>query len=75
MKNPIAISILIVGILFTALYGWLNRHEYQVFVNNDRDFQTTLRINRFTLDRCVILPPHILASHILNNIFEEICNE
>ena len=57
MKNPIAISILIVGLCFTALYGWLNRYEFytsKVF----EGITLNMRFNRLTGTECIMFPPN-----------------
>jgi|OM-RGC.v1.030103349 hypothetical protein len=56
MKNPIAISIIFGSILFTAMYGWINRYEYQTFVGKN-DMRVDIRRNVFTGYVCVIFPP------------------
>ena len=56
MKNPIAISIIFGSILFTAMYGWINRYEYHTFVGKN-DMRVDIKRNVFTGYVCAIFPP------------------
>jgi hypothetical protein len=56
MKNPIAICILIVGLCFTALYGWLNRYEFYTSKNHP-SLSLNMRFDRLTGTKCIMFPP------------------
>ncbi|MFP6733301.1 MAG: hypothetical protein VB959_05625, partial [Rhodospirillales bacterium] len=68
MKNPVAISILIVGLGFVALYGWINRYEYVSNELSGRNIENTVslvtRVNVYSGERCALIPPSIFLPYI-----------
>jgi hypothetical protein len=75
MKNPVAISVLIVGLCFVALYGWVNRYEY---VSNelsgrsiDNSVSLITRVNVYSGERCALIPPSIFRPYVERMIAEK----
>ena len=68
MKNLLAFSILIIGISFIAIYGWINRYEYisneLSGPNMENSVSLVTRINIFTGERCALIPPSIFLPYI-----------
>ena len=54
MKYPIALSIIIGFIIFTAMYGWVNRYQFNTYTYTEVTFIE--RYNVFTDHRCLLFP-------------------
>ena len=69
--NPITIAILVVGIVFTALYGWLNRYEF--YTNHYKDYSLTKRYNIFTDTTCDLIPAKPIKKGLMRSYeYEEL---